>query len=181
MPTWVPRVRMPRARVPVELALGPFVAGGLGPPVPAGAEPVDGTLVLLLRMSHGVLGWAVVDTGARPAALRIPPGLGFPGPGQNPTLTRMVGDFCGQGRPTGPNGDQGGEHEKCTSAENVHGSLRGMTSFAMTLAAVLPMSSRGVHRSSQIHPRNLEHEVQGRRRIRSPRNWTSSYHESVRL
>jgi hypothetical protein len=162
----VPRARVRRAMVLMELTLGPFVAAGLGSPLPAGAEPVDGALVLLVRMSHDVMGWPVVDAGARPPALRIPSGLGFPSPGQNPTLIRMVGDFHGQSWPTGPNDDRAGQHEGCSSTENVHGSLGGMPSFAMTLAPVLPMSSRRVHRSSQIHPSHLDYDVRGRRRIR---------------
>jgi hypothetical protein len=166
VPVMVPRVRVRRAMVLMELTLGPFVAAGLGSPLPAGAEPVDGALVLLVRMSHDVMGWPVVDAGARPPAFRIPSGLGFPGPGQNPTLIRMVGDFHGQSWPTGPNDDQAGQREGCSSTENVHGSLRGMTSFAMTLAGALTMSSRGVHQSPQIHPSNLEHDVRGRHRIR---------------
>ena len=91
-------VRVPRVRVLVELAFGPFVAADLGSPFPAGAEPVDGTLVLLLRMSHDVLGWPVVDAGTRRPALRIPPSLRLPGGGQNPAPIRMAGNFHGQSR-----------------------------------------------------------------------------------
>jgi hypothetical protein len=129
----------------MELALGTFVANDLGSPFSARAEPVDGTLVLLMDRSHTVWGWPVVDAGTRPPVLRIAPGFGIPGPGQNPALTGMVGNFHGQSRTSEPNDDQGGQHEGCTSTENVHGSLRGMTSFAMTLARVLTMSSQEVH------------------------------------
>jgi len=52
----VPPVMVVPGMVPVELAPGPFVTSELGPTFAAGAEPVEGTLVLLLRMSHEVSG-----------------------------------------------------------------------------------------------------------------------------
>jgi hypothetical protein len=123
-------------RVSVELAPGPFVAAGLGLTLPAGAEPVDGTFVLLLGMSRDVRGWPVVDAGTRRTAFTIPPSLRLPRAGQNMTPIRMAGNFRGESRPTRPYDEKHNQREECTSVGNVHGCLRGMTSHAMTLASV---------------------------------------------
>jgi hypothetical protein len=59
----------------------------------------------------------------------------------------MAGNFRGQGRSAGPKDDQDDQHEECTGSGNVHGDLQGMISHAMTLALVLPVSTRKVARS----------------------------------
>jgi hypothetical protein len=92
--------------VPVELASGPFVATELGPTLSAAAEPVDGTFVLLLGISHDVMGWPVVDAGTGLPALTIPAGLRLPGAGQNMAPVRMAEYSHRQSRITGPKDDQ---------------------------------------------------------------------------
>jgi len=86
----VPPVMVVPGMVLVELAPGPFVAGGFGPSFATRAEPVDGTLVLLLRMSHDVMGWPVIDAGTCLPALTIPASLRLPGAGQNMAPVRMA-------------------------------------------------------------------------------------------
>jgi hypothetical protein len=81
----------------VELGLGSFIVTGLEAPFPAGAEPIDGMLVLLLRRSQEVRRWPVIDAGTRRPALGVPPSCRLAGGGQNPAPVRMTGKIPRQG------------------------------------------------------------------------------------